>query len=194
MLIIFLFIRLGPLSSLLRAAAPGKLHAWCRRFRARGGSRRRNLPRAHLRRRRLRQGLLPLPCRWPPRQIAARGSSQRGSRRWTTCSRAGRLFWPLGPGGACRLQPGPEPAGLLLGLALAGPRRLRPEPAAGPPWWSWTRVRRGRPRRRRQLGRLGHPLRPERRRRLGRRGTSQPGRSRRGTSRRARRAPTRTRW
>ncbi|XP_071683184.1 uncharacterized protein [Lolium perenne] len=149
----------GPLSSLLRAAAPGKLHAWCRRFRARGGSRRRNLPRAHLRRRRLRQGLLPLPCRWPPRQIAARGSSQRGSRRWTTCSRAGRLFWPLGPGGACRLQPGPEPAGLLLGLALAGPRRLRPEPAAGPPWWSWTRVRRGRPRRRRQLGRLGHPLR-----------------------------------
>nr|XP_051217365.1 uncharacterized protein LOC127334867 [Lolium perenne] len=32
--------------------------------------------------------------------------------------------------------------GLLLGPAPAGPRRLRPEPAAGPPWWSWTRVRR----------------------------------------------------
>ncbi|KAK1642678.1 hypothetical protein QYE76_060483 [Lolium multiflorum] len=93
-------------SSLPRAAAPGKLRALCRRFRARGGSRRRSLPRAHLRRRRLRvlhlpQGHLPLPCRWPQRLIAARGPSRRGSRRWTICSRAGLAFWtqPLGPAG-----------------------------------------------------------------------------------------------
>ncbi|KAK1650083.1 hypothetical protein QYE76_067888 [Lolium multiflorum] len=52
------------------------------------------------------QGRLPSPGRWPQRLIAARGSSRRASRRWTTCSRAGHLFWtqPLGPGGACRLH------------------------------------------------------------------------------------------
>ncbi|KAK1665842.1 hypothetical protein QYE76_054001 [Lolium multiflorum] len=41
-----------------------------------------------------------------------------------------------GAGGACRLQPGPEPAGLLLGRRWQG--RAAAAGAAEPTWWSWT--------------------------------------------------------
>ncbi|KAK1610716.1 hypothetical protein QYE76_034389 [Lolium multiflorum] len=93
------------------------------------------------------QGRLPSPCRWPQRLIAARGSSRRASRRWTTCSR-GLVFWtqPLGPAGACRLRPKLEPAAL---------HRPRPEPEPGRMWWCWMKTRRGHLARRRWLRRLG---------------------------------------
>jgi hypothetical protein len=216
MLIFSLSVRLGLPSSLPRAAAPGRLRVSCRHFLDKGGSRRRSLHRAHLRRRRLRvlrlpQGRLPSPCLWPQRLIAARGPSRRGSRRWTICSRAGHVFWthPLGPGGACRLQPEPEPAEMrhprlepgTAGLRRLRPepgparlRRLRPEPVPGQAWWCWMRARRGHLRHRRRQRQLGHLLRPERRRHRSRRRSSRPGRSQQGMSWRARRAPTRAHW